>query len=213
MKTERATWVIAGMAVASLVYTVWLYPALPEQIPTHWDLNGRVDGWMSKEWAAGFGPGMVILFLGLLHALPALSPRQFEVDAFRPTYNLLMVEVAGLIAAIHVLSLQAALHPEMASGRLVTAAVFVFLALMGNLLGKTRRNFWMGIRTPWTLASDAVWLATHRLAARLMVAAGITGALAVGLGAPPAWGFVLMLVVLLIPVVYSLVLYQRLDGA
>jgi uncharacterized membrane protein len=83
--------------------------------------------------------------------------------------------------------------------------------VIGNVLGKVRRNFWMGVRTPWTLANDTVWAATHRLAARLMVAAGLLGAMAVWLGVPIAICFVLLIAALLVPAVYSLVLYKRLE--
>jgi uncharacterized membrane protein len=72
--------------------------------------------------------------------------------------------------------MQATLHPEMDPGRPLVGGIFLFFALMGNLLGKVRRNFWMGIRTPWPLAGDAVWIATHRAAARLYTAMGLIGA-------------------------------------
>ncbi len=82
---------------------------------------------------------------------------------------------------------------------------------MGNVLGKVRRNFWVGVRTPWTLASDAVWNATHRVAARLYTAAGLVGALAVWLGAPLAVCFAAFLVVVILPGLYSLMLYKRFE--
>ena len=91
--------------------------------------------------------------------------------------------------------------------RIPIAETFLFFALIGNVLGKVRRNFWVGVRTPWTLASDKVWIATHRLAARLMVVAGMIGAL----GVPVALCFGLLMLALFVPVVYSYFLYQRLE--
>ena len=82
---------------------------------------------------------------------------------------------------------------------------------MGNVLGKVRRNFWMGVRTPWTLASEKVWVATHRLAARLLTAGGLAGAVAAWLGAPLVLCFWLLMVALLWPAVHSLLLYKRLE--
>lgn len=209
MTTRNA--LIAGLTLlaASVVYALWLYPVLPELVPIHWDLHGRVDGWAPKQWAASFGPGMIALMLGLMYALPAISPRQFEIEPFRHTFNYLMVLVEGLFAFIHWVSLQAALQPEMNSGRVLIAGLFLFFAVVGNLLGKVGRNFWVGIRTPWTLASDRVWTATHRLAARLMFAAGLLGALAVATGAPVAPCFVILMTAILFPVAYSYVIYRR----
>jgi uncharacterized membrane protein len=92
----------------------------------------------------------------------------------------------------------------------VPALVFVILIVIGNPMGKVRRNFFIGIRTPWTLASEAVWYATHRLAARLMVASGLLGLIAVWLGAPHWVLLVLMTAWGLVAAGYSLLLYKRL---
>src|SRR5262245_38423230 len=107
--------------------------------------------------------------------------------------------------------LAAALHPDRSLARWMIAGLFLFFAWVGNLLGKTRRNFWIGIRTPWTLSSDAVWIATHRLGARIFVVAGILGAVAVALGASPVWCFALFLAALCIPVVYSFRMSKKLE--
>jgi uncharacterized membrane protein len=97
--------------------------------------------------------------------------------------------------------------------RFFLGGLCLFFALIGNVLGKVRRNFWMGVRTPWTLASEAVWNQTHRLAAWLFVAAGLLG-FALVMVLPPSAVWVLLAVLLpaaLLPVVYSLVLYKRLE--
>jgi uncharacterized membrane protein len=211
MSTRQA--VIAGlvMTAAALIYAWVLYPDLPDLIPIHWNLRGQVDGWGHKQWAIYLMPGTMALFVAMLYALPWLSPGSFALDPFRDTFNYLMVVCMALFCYLHVLMLQSALHPEMDMARLLVSGLFLFFALMGNVLGKVRRNFWMGVRTPWTLASDKVWIATHRLAARLMVAAGMIGALGVWLGVPPALCIGLLTGALFVPVVYSYFLYQRLE--
>jgi uncharacterized membrane protein len=107
--------------------------------------------------------------------------------------------------------MQATVHPGTDPGRPLVGGIFLFFALMGNLLGKVRRNFWMGIRTPWTLASDAVWIATHRAAARLYTAVGLIGAVMVFLGAPLALCFVILIVGAFVPMVQSYFFYKRLE--
>jgi uncharacterized membrane protein len=82
---------------------------------------------------------------------------------------------------------------------------------MGNVMGKVRRNFWVGIRTPWTLASERVWNATHRFAGKAMVLVGVAG-LIVGLGSELYWAWLAMILAgLLSPVLYSLIYYKRLE--
>jgi uncharacterized membrane protein len=89
--------------------------------------------------------------------------------------------------------------------------MFLFFALLGNVLGKVQRNFYVGVRTPWTLASETVWVQTHRLAAWLFTGAGVLGLVIVLVGVPFYFAFGLILVAALVPVVYSLVLYKRLE--
>src|SRR5262245_17683179 len=72
-------------------------------------------------------------------------------------------------------------------GRLMVGGMFLFFALLGNVLGKVKRNFFMGVRTPWTLASETVWTRTHRLAAWLWTGGGLVGLVAVLAGAPLGW--------------------------
>jgi uncharacterized membrane protein len=211
MTTRSAVLAAALLTLAALVYTLVLYPSLPERIPTHWNWQGEVDGWTRKGVGVFLPTGLMVLFLGLLFALPWLSPRPFGVETFRETFNYVMVATIALFAFLQWVTLQAALHPERAMGRVLIAGLFLFFALLGNVLGKVRRNFWIGVRTPWTLANDAVWIATHRLAARLFVALGLLGALLVLLGAPVGLALVLLLIVAFVPVIYSLVLYKRME--
>src|SRR5262249_10492038 len=122
--------------------------------------------------------------------------------------------VVALFGFMHVLSLAAALQGGNAfpMGRWLVAGFFVFFALLGNVLGQVRRNFWMGVRTPWTLANETVWIQTHRLTAWIFVAGGLVGFVAVVAGAPLVWCFISFLVLLVaVPVVYSFVLYKRLE--
>lgn len=211
MNTRLA--VLIGLALAALAFagTAWIYPSLPERIPTHWNLHGEVDEWGSRFPAAFFGPIAMLLFTLLLVVLPRVSPERFRVDAFRDTFNYVMVAVIALFALTHGITLDAARHPDALRARWLVAGIFLFFAVIGNVLGKVRRNFWMGVRTPWTLASDHVWVATHRLAARIFVAAGVGGAAAILLGAPFVAGFALLMVAVAVPALYSLVLSKRIE--
>ena len=96
-------------------------------------------------------------------------------------------------------------------GRALVGGMFLFFALLGNVMGKVRKNFYIGIRVPWTLASDRVWNDTHRLAAWLMVGGGIVGFLLVILGLPIVWSIAVMIATFLVPVVYSFVHYKALE--
>lgn len=211
MSSRAATLTGLLLLAATLAYSLYLFASLPERIPTHWNIQGQVDGWGHRTWAAFFGPGMLAMLLLMQVLLPWLSPTNFKVEPFTATFNYVLVVMQGLFAFLHVAMLQAALHPQLDAGRVIIGALCLSLALLGNVMGKVRRNFWMGFRTPWTLASDRVWIATHRLGARLMLAGGLAGALLMVFGGSPVLAFVLIMAMALAPVPYSLLLYKQLE--
>jgi uncharacterized membrane protein len=203
---------LTALAGAGSLYVYLVeYDHLPPEVPVHWDINFEPDGWASRDTALWICPAGMAALVVLTVLLPWLSPRHFDVDRFRGTYEYVMALLVALLGYLHLGMLWGALARDFPLGRFLVAGFFLFFALMGNVVGKVRRNFWMGVRTPWTLASEAVWNQTHRLAAWLLVAGSLVGLAAVLLGAPLAWCFVGLMLVLAVPVVYSLVLYKRLE--
>jgi uncharacterized membrane protein len=99
------------------------------------------------------------------------------------------------------------------AGRLIVAATGAMLVLIGNQLGKSRSMYLIGMRTPWTLASEDVWIRTHRLAGKLMVAGGVLIFGAALLHLPAARLMAVLVAVISvsagIPIVYSFLLWRR----
>jgi uncharacterized membrane protein len=161
-------------------------------------------------------PGIATGLLVLFAFLPALSPRSFEVNSFRPTYLYIMATTVGLLAFIQLVILAATFQEvrgerRLDIGRALVAGMFVFFGLMGNVMGKVRKNLYIGIRVPWTLASDRVWNDTHRMAAWLMVGGSVVGLALVLLGAPLPLAFGVLMGVALLPVAYSFFRYKSLE--
>ena len=203
-----------ALTVAAWAAALMTYPYLSQRVPIHWNIRGEVDGYGDKTWAAFLTPAIMVGLLLLFRLLPWLSPKPFSLDTFRGTYEFVVALVMGLMAYIHGLMLWAAFGEPIDIGRALTGGICLFFALLGNVLGKVRRNFFMGVRTPWTLASERVWIDTHRLAARLFVAAGLIGfVLCLVLGGPAAFiaAFALIMTAAFAPVIYSLVHYKRLE--
>ena len=211
MSTRTAAILVLAVTGAALAASVIFYPSLPERVPTHFNLHGEPDGWSGKTSASLALPGLVALPLLLMLLGDWLSPDHFKVGAFRPSFNYLMVILAVLLAYMHAIVLAAALHPERSYVRWMIGGIFLFFAWVGNLLGKTRRNFWIGIRTPWALASDAVWIGTHRLGGRIFMGVGLLGAAAIALGVSPVWCLAAFAAALCIPVFYSFWLSKKLE--
>jgi uncharacterized membrane protein len=205
--------IVAGMLAASLV----AYPHLPERAPTHWDQNGKVTGYGPRASLVLGMPAVMVFTLLLFAVLPSLSPRHFEIDRFRSAYLQIMLIFVATFAYLHALLLWAALSGSVPIVRALPSGMCVLWALLGNMLGKVKRNFFVGVRTPWTLANERVWYATHRFAAKTFVASGLLGLVMVFLFRQYATGTVVLMVVVVLltgalaPVVYSLVYYKRLE--
>jgi uncharacterized membrane protein len=194
-----------------LVAMVIAYPHLPDQVPTQWNGQNQVSDY-SPRWSLFLlGPGMMAGIILLFAAFPWLSPKRFEVDTFKFTYLYIMLLAVSLIAYTDALILWSALAGPVNIARTCFGGVSLLFALMGNVMGKVRRNFWIGVRTPWTLASERVWNATHRFAAKAMVLAGVGGLIA-ALVSTRFWLYlVIILLGCLSPVLYSFVCYKRLE--
>ena len=199
------------LIVAALAASVVAYPRLPETIPTHWNIHGEADGYGHKAPFLLLMPIVMAGIVLLFRFLSWLSPRSFEVDSFRSTYLYLMVLTVGLLATLHGFMIYSAWSGEASPARFLVGSLFLFFALLGNVLGRVRRNFWIGVRTPWTLASERVWIDTHRVSARLFVGSGLLGFVAVAAGLPLPGAFAFLMLVCLVPVLYSLVHYKRLE--
>jgi immunity protein, SdpI family len=201
----------AAVTATTWLLTFLIYPRLSSQIPVHWNFSAQVDRYGSRENLFVMPAIMVVVVL-LFAALPWLSPRRFEVNAFRSTYLYIMLLIVGLIGYLHALMVWAALSKPLDMSRSLFGALFLFLVLVGNVLGKVRRNFYIGVRTPWTLANEKVWYATHRFAARVCVVGGLVGLVSLILTPSPVFALVILISSALASVVYSLAYYKRLEG-
>lgn len=202
----------AALLVATGLYSLVVGPTLPARVPTHWGINGKPDAWGGPGFALWFGPAMIAFMMLLTWSLPKLSPRQFDIERFSRTYGALMLLVAALMGAMHIIILRATAGQAIDIGRAIMVVVGLFFALFGNMMGKVKRNFFMGVRTPWTLASERVWDMTHRHAAVLWFFGGLATA-ALALVGFPFWIPLLVILILSFwPIYDSYRLYKRLEA-
>lgn len=210
MNTRTALALCLLMTIGVALYTFVVYRSLPDQIPIHWNIRNEVDRYGSKATVL-IWPGIMVAMSSFLFLLPWLSPRNFAIATWRPTFNYIIFLVTAMMGYLAVVITIASANPSWRMDKFLMGGILLFLGLLGNMMGKVKKNFYVGIRTPWTLASDKVWDATHRLGGRLMTAAGFLGALAVLAGLPPMPVFFITMAVFLYPVLYSLLLYKRLE--
>ncbi len=155
----------------------------------HWGVRGNVNRYGSRAEAAFLMPLVMIGFWLLLRFLPRIDPRRANYEKFGDTYDLFINSLIALFAVMHMALLATALGWPISMERLVPALVGLEFLVLGNALPRARPNWWFGIRTPWTLSNDRVWVRTHRVAGYLLAAAGIV--LLVGAAVPGPWMFAL----------------------
>jgi uncharacterized membrane protein len=204
--------VIPGLIVAlTLIFTAIAYPQLPETITTQWNLDGTPDGFSSRALGAWLIPGVMFLIWLIMRFLPKIDPRAENYQRFMGTYRTLISVVIGFMALMHIAVLGSALGWPIQIPKLMPFAVGAMLVFMGNLLPRARPNWFVGIRTPWTLSSDRIWERTHRLGGILFVVSGLV-LIAATFG--PTWmvGAAIGVAITLggvTPLLYSLVLWIR----
>jgi uncharacterized membrane protein len=166
-------WVPLLIVATAFIASAAVYPNLPARIPTHWDMAGQVNGWSSRTWGAWMIPVIMIVLWAMLRWLPTIDPRGSNYAKFGGAFEGIIVSVMLFMLGVHVIALRAALGLPVAVERVMPLGVGVLLIVIGNLLPRARSNWFVGIRTPWTLSSDRVWEKTHRFGGHLLVAGGI----------------------------------------
>jgi uncharacterized membrane protein len=209
---KRAHLACLLLTAATFVAVALAYHRLPDPMPTHWNGRGQADGWTPLPWGALLLPLLTLGVWGLLALLPAISPRGFRLEPFRATYARLLVLLVGFFALLDGVVLARAISGRSDLARLMPLLLGALLLGVGNYLGKTTPNFFVGIHTPWTLASPEVWRRTHRLGGWLFVGAGLVLLVLGALGEHAGYVVAVVLVAALVPAAYSFVLYRRLDG-
>jgi uncharacterized membrane protein len=212
MSTRIANTISLISIVLLAAYVAWMYAALPDPMPTHWNAAGQADDYMPKLQGAVVLAAVPAFIFAIFKLIPVVSPRGFRTESFTGVLNILMTASVVFGSVIGVVTIQAALGANFNISTIVMVAVGLLLMVLGNFMGKVRKNFFIGIRTPWTLASDEVWAKTHRLGGWCLVIAGAAMALLAVLAPTVEWIIYIVVAMALIPVVYSYVAYRRIEG-
>jgi uncharacterized membrane protein len=211
MKIERSTLLNLGLVVLALALVAAVYDRLPEYVPTHWNAVGVVDRKMAKPWGPFVLPLTMAGVFALLLALPCISPRKYEMEPFRRAYGMIQLGILGFAFVMNVFVLLAGLGWAVPVNRLLPVGIGALLVIVGNFMGKVTTNFFVGIRTPWTLAEPEVWLRTHRFAGKAIVFGGLAIAVAGLLGTSLHFVMLGVLLTALVPAIYSYLMYLRLE--
>lgn len=209
----RSRFALAAVFVAlSAVVSVLAAPELPDQVITHWNAAGQPDGTMSKLPALALMPALSAILLLVFAVVPRIDPLRNNLAAFRSYYDWFIVLFTAFLFALHTGIVAFNLGYEFDFTLLIVGLLVVLFYYVGVLVSNAKRNWFVGIRTPWTLSSDIVWKRTHELGGRLFKLTALIAAVGLLFGEYAIY-FVLVptLGTAVVTVVYSYYLYERLE--
>ena len=205
-------WIPLLIIAAAVIASAVVYPRLPEGVPTHWNgMSGQPNGWSGRLMGAWMLPILLVAIWAFMRVLPAIDPRGSNYAKFGGAFEGIIVSIMLFLLALHIIILRAALGYPVAMQRVVPIGVGALLVVIGNLLPRARPNWFVGIRTPWTLSSDRVWEKTHRFGGHVFVAGGLL--IVLGALVMPQWAHVVLLTAILLctatVLIYSYVEWKR----
>ncbi len=212
MTTRTTSIIVLTLIAIALVAGALLWNQLPDQMASHWNADDQVDGYISRFWGVLLMPlittGMFLLFL----FVPGIDPLKANIAQFRGTFNMFIVLIVAFMLYVHGLTLVWSLgYQDFKMSAAMLPFMGVLFIAIGYMLKQAKRNFFIGIRTPWTLSSDFVWDKTHQIGSVLFMISGafaIAGSFFGGMTA--IWlMFVPLIGSSLFLMIYSYVLYRN----
>ncbi|MBN2086916.1 SdpI family protein [Candidatus Peregrinibacteria bacterium] len=201
-----------SIVLAMIIATLFLYPKLPDIIPTHWNFQGQPDDWGAKTWAAWLIPGISLLMIILFPILAKIDPRHKNYKKFWGVWEIIQTIIIAFFGFIYFIQYYMTLYPENQNlmQPIMLSAVGLLFIVLGNYMGKIRQNYFVGIKTPWTLNDKEVWQKTHRVGGWAFVIAGILYLFEAWTGLFIGPVFIITITgVVVVPIVYSYVISKK----
>ncbi|MGR9545936.1 SdpI family protein [Priestia megaterium] len=200
-----------GITLLTLVAWLIALPHLPATMPIHWGANGEADGFATKINAMILTVGIMVLIYFIIAFVPRIDPRKENYKYFSKTYNILLNAVLLLFFFVNMSTILQGLGYNVPMSYIAPIMAGLVFIIIGNYLQRVRSNYFMGIRTPWTLSNETVWKKTHRLSGKVFFIGGllilISAFLPDGYKSVIMWGSIVLCVA--VPYLYSYLAYKK----
>jgi len=194
--------IITIVILLSFIIGAYLYPAMPDYIASHWNAAGDVDGYLPKSWSLFLMPVVLVLIMLFMLLIPRIDPLKANIEKFRGYFDNFTVILVLFLFYIYLLTMFWNIGMKFNMTQLMSPAFAALLYYTGVLVENSRKNWFIGIRTPWTMSSEKVWNKTHKLGGKLFKASGVIALLGIFL---PSYVFIIIVVPVLLVAVYTAV--------
>ena len=212
MSTRTTSIIVLSLIAFTVLAGILLWGQLPEQMASHWNANDEVDGYMSKFWGVFMMPLITLGMFALFAVIPNIDPLKANIAQFRGVFNWFIIFIAVFMLYIHGLTLAWSLgYQNFKMSTVMLPFLGILFIFIGYMLKRARRNFFIGIRTPWTLSSDIVWDKTHQLGSVLFMFSGAMAIIGSFFGGMFAFWllFTPLMISVIATIIYSYILYRK----
>lgn len=214
MKLTLKTEIISILIItASIFLGFYFYSVFSNEVPVHWNTAGEVDRYGSKFEGAFLMPIIAIGLYLLFWVIPKIDPKKEKYQQFEGVYHIFKNGIMIMLFGIYLIASLNSLGYNIRVEVWVPIVVGVLFLIIGNYMGKIKTNWFLGIRTPWTLSNDEVWNKTHRLGGKLFMLMGILLIITPLLPYSSIFWTLLvpLIIIVMVPIVYSYLLYKKVE--
>jgi uncharacterized membrane protein len=211
MRWQKAA--IAVIILISLALGIFFYGQLPERMASHWNASGQADGYSEKGMGVFLIPGLLVFLAVLWFVIPKIDPKRKNIEAFREQYDTFFVIISIFFLLVYAQILLWNMGTEISPNLVMPIGLGILFFYIGVLVESAKQNWFVGIRTPWTLSSEKVWDRTHKLGGKLYKVAGVIALLGI-LSLEHAVWFIIVPVLLVSGylIIYSYLEYKKENG-
>lgn len=192
---------------------VWLYPDLPERIPSHWNSQGQVDAWSGRNFSVFFFPALILAIYLLMSFIPLIDPLRKRYKDFEMAYFGIKIILILFLSSLYLFSLFSVFYPNLNINYFIIPGISLLFVVIGVLMPKIKKNYFVGIRTAWTIHSERVWDETHKFGGKIFIAAGIVSFSGILI---PQYSFLIFIIsaiaAALISIIYSYFIFRKIGG-
>ncbi|QSZ28018.1 SdpI family protein [Aceticella autotrophica] len=206
----KKDWWLIGIIILIWIFTFAVFHRLPDKIPMHWNISGQVDSFGCKRDIFVLPSIITIIYFAML-CTPKIDPKKVNYMKFIGAYRLIRAVLVIIFSALYFSATFFALGYNIDMNRIGSLIIPVILIAFGSVMGRLRYNYFVGIRTPWTLSDEEVWDKTHQMGGKLWLITGIIALFASFFNA--TWAavlmFVLLIIAIIVPVLYSYIIFKN----